>query len=185
MARIQPLPPDDAKQAAVDAGLPEFVADLNVFRVWLRHPGIAKGINGLLGRLLLDGRLDARLRELIIMRLGWSTGSDYEWTQHWRISEQLAIPAEDLLAVREWESSDRFGEPERAVLAATDEVVRDGAVGPATWGALVEHVSDDPVILLEVVHVIGLWRMVSSALRSLEVPLEDGVSSWPPDGRAP
>jgi hypothetical protein len=27
--------------------------------------------------------------------------------------------------------------------------------------------------------------MVASILQSLEVPLEEGVSSWPPDGRPP
>ena len=40
-------------------------------------------------------------------------------------------------------------------------------------------------VLLELVSAIGLWRMVSGVLRSLEVPLEEGVSSWPPDGAAP
>jgi hypothetical protein len=27
--------------------------------------------------------------------------------------------------------------------------------------------------------------MISSLLRSLEIPLEDGVEAWPPDGRQP
>lgn len=183
--RIEPLSPDIARAAAIEAGMPEFVADLNVFRTWLHHPGIAKGINDLLGRLLFRGVLDARLRELIIMRLGWSTGSDYEWTQHWGIATGLGIKADDLVAVRDWEHADEFGPAERAVLAATDETVRDGAITSDTWAALTEHVGDDPVILLEVVHVIALWRMVSSVLRSLQVELEDGVAGWPPDGQAP
>jgi alkylhydroperoxidase family enzyme len=183
--RLPPLSPEEARAAAAAVGLPEFVTDLNVFRTWLRHPELAKGLNGHLGRLLLQGKLDARLRELVIMRIGWSTGSDYEWTQHWRISLMLGIPEEDLLAVREWETSDRFGAAERAVLAATDETVRDGAIGSETWAALNEHVSTEPEVLLEVVHVIGLWRMVSGVLRSLEVDLEDGVPSWPPDGAGP
>jgi alkylhydroperoxidase family enzyme len=183
--RLPPLSPEEARAAAAAVGLPEFVTELNVFRTWLHHPELAKGLNGLLGRLLFQGRLDARLRELIIMRIGWSTGADYEWTQHWRISLMLGIPEEDLLAVREWQASDRFGPAERAVLAATDETVSDGALSPATWAALNEHVSTEPDVLLEVVHVAGLWRMVSGVLRSLEVAVEDGVSSWPPDGTGP
>jgi alkylhydroperoxidase family enzyme len=183
--RLPPLPPEEAKAAAAGVGLPEILTDLNVFRTWLHHPQLAKGLNGLLGRLLFQGRLDARLRELIIMRVGWGTGSDYEWTQHWRISIGIGIPAEDLVAVRHWEASDRFGPAERAVLAATDETLREGMIGGATWAALREHVSQEPDVLLEVVHVIGLWRMVSAVLRSLEVPLEDGVASWPPDGQEP
>jgi alkylhydroperoxidase family enzyme len=183
--RLPPLSPEEAKAAAAEVALPEFLTDLNVFRTWLHHPQLAKGLYGLLRRLMFEGRLDPRLRELVIMRLGWITRSDYEWTQHWRISLSLGIPAEDLLAVRHWEASDRFGPAERAVLAATDETVRDGMVGEATWRALTEHVSPEPALLAEVVHVIGLWRMVSSVLRTLGVTLEDGVDSWPPDGQEP
>ena len=46
--------------------------------------------------------IDARLRELIIMRIGWRQGSVYEWTQHWRVARMLEIPEEDLVAVRDW-----------------------------------------------------------------------------------
>jgi hypothetical protein len=39
--------------------------------------------------------------------------------------------------------------------------------------------------LIELVTAIGAWQMIASILHSLEVPLEEGVSSWPPDGRRP
>ena len=185
MSRIPLLPPDDAKAAAVAAGVPAIAADLNVFRVWLHHPALAKWLSDLLMGLLWEGRLDARLRELVIMRLGWSTRSDYEWTQHWRIALGVGVDEADVLAVRDWRASDRFDDASRAVLAATDETVETGAISPTTWQACVTHVSDDPGVLLELVSAIGLWRMVSGVLRSLEVPLEDGVASWPPAGEAP
>ena len=183
--RVPLLPLDEAKAAAASAGVPEIAADLNVFRVWLHHPKLAKWLSDLLMGLLWEGRLDARLRELVIMRLGWSTGSDYEWTQHWRIALGVGVDEADVLAVRDWRGSERFGDAERAVLAATDETVEQGAVSHDTWQACLVHVSDDPQVLLELVTAIGLWRMVSGVLRSLEVPLEEGVVSWPPDGRPP
>ena len=37
----------------------------------------------------------------------------------------------------------------------------------------------------KLVIAIGNWRLFSALLRSLDVPLEDGVAPWPPDGRAP
>ncbi len=183
--RLRLLDAETAKEAAKAAGIPEITADLNVFRVWLRHPALARWLSDLLMGLLWEGQLDARLRELVIMRLGWSTGSDYEWTQHWRIARGIGVDEADILAVRDWRGHDGFGDAERAVLAATDETVEDGAISAATWQACVTHVSDDPRVLLELVSAIGLWRMVSGLLRSLDVPLEEGVSSWPPDGAAP
>ena len=183
--RLPLLRVDDAREAAARAGVPEVVADLNVFRVLLNHPSLARWLSDFLMGLLWDGRLDRRLRELIIMRLGWATGSVYEWTQHWSIARLLDVSEEDLLGVRDWSSHDGFGPAERAVLAATDETLQTGTVGPRTWDACTEHVSDDPQVLLEVVAVIGLWRMVSSLLRTIDVPLEDGVEAWPPDGTPP
>ncbi|MBX9980617.1 MAG: carboxymuconolactone decarboxylase family protein, partial [Mycobacterium gordonae] len=65
------------------------------------------------------------------------------------------------------------------------DVVRDGVVSAASWGACEREFGGDKTVLVELVTVIGAWRMVASILQSLEVPLEDGVAAWPPDGRAP
>lgn len=185
VSRIPPLDPEAAAAAAAAAGVPGYMTSLTVFRTLLHHPGLARTSNELLSALLFGGALDVRLRELIIMRLGWTTGSVYEWTQHWRIAIDLGVPAEDLQGVRQWEAYPRFGPAERAVLAATDETVRDGAVSDTTWDGLVAHVGADPALLLEVLGVIGLWRMVSSILRSAQVELEPGLEPWPPDGVGP
>jgi alkylhydroperoxidase family enzyme len=184
-ARVPRLPVEVARAAAAAVGVPEYMADLSIFQVLLRHPSLAKRFSDLLGTMLFRGKLDARLRELAIMRIGWLTSSDYEWAQHWRVALGLGISAADLLGVRDWRSYDAFGPAERAVLAATDEVVRDGAVGPATWEECERHVSRDPAVLVELVMAIAGWRLVATVLASLEVPLEDGVESWPPDGVPP
>lgn len=126
-----------------------------------------------------------RLRELMIMRTGWVTGSDDEWTQHWRIALALGLGEADLLGARDWRSHAGFGPPERAVLAAVDETLARGSVSDETWDACLRHVSADPTVLLEVLSVVGVWRMVAAQLLTLGVPLEDGVRSWPPDGRGP
>ncbi|GFG75607.1 carboxymuconolactone decarboxylase family protein [Mycobacterium botniense] len=183
-ARVPRLPVDEAKAAADEAGVPNYMAELAIFQVLLNHPSLARAVNDLLATMLWHGALDSRLRELVIMRIGWLTASDYEWTQHWRVALGLGVSAEDLLGVRDWRAYRGFGPVERAVLAATDDVVRDGAVSAESWAACARELSDRAV-LIELVTAIGAWRMIASILHSLEVPLEDGVESWPPDGRAP
>lgn len=184
-ARLPRLPLDEAKAAADEAAVPNYMAELSIFQVLLNHPPLARGINDLLATMLWHGTLDSRLRELAIMRIGWLTSCDYEWTQHWRVASRLGVPADDLLGVRDWPNHAGFGSVERAVLAATDDVVRDGAVSAASWVACEREFNGDTTVLVELVTVIGAWRMVASILQSLEVPLEEGVSSWPPDGRSP
>jgi alkylhydroperoxidase family enzyme len=182
--RIPLLEKEEAVRRAEACGVPAQLAELNVFRVLLHHPKLAAHVCGLLTGLLFGAKLDVRLRELVILRLGWRTASEYEWTQHWRVALQLGLPEADCLAVRAWRDADCFGPADRAVLAATDETLDSGAISPATWALCEEHVGDAEV-LLELVIAIGNWRMFSSLLRSLEIPLEDGVESWPPDGRRP
>lgn len=183
-ARVDLLAVEEARAEAERAGVPAQAAELNVFRALLRNPPLARWLADLLFGLLFRGELDARLRELVIMRLGWATGSVYEWTQHWRIATQMGIDPEDLLAVRDWRASERLSDADRAVLRATDETLEDGAVSAATLDACRRHVGDD-ARLLELVTCIANWRLVSTLLRSLEIPLEDGVAPWPPDGRPP
>ena len=128
--RVPWLPTDEARATAADAGLPEFMAELSIFQVLLRHPRVARAVNDLLVSMLWDGALDPRLRELLIMRIGWLTASDYEWTQHWRIACGLGISADDLLGVRDWSGHDAFDARERAVLAAGWQVpASDDPVG--------------------------------------------------------
>ena len=182
--RVPRLSEEDAKAVAAEHKVIEAYAELAIFQVLLQTPRYAKHLSDTLTDLLFRGALDMRLRELIIMRLGWVTGSVYEWTQHWRIAQDLGVPADDLVAVREGPLAARWGDAERAVLRATDETVADGAISAETWAAL-EAVLPTTEERIEVVAVIGCWRMVSSILRSLDVPLEDGVEPWPPDGVAP
>lgn len=182
--RIVRLPIDEARSRASAADLPATLAELSVFRIALTNPVIAKAVSQQLLALLYRGRLDPRLRELVIMRIGWSTGSEYEWTQHWRVATELGMPPDDILGVREWTAHAAYGATERAVLAATDEVLASGIISDGTWQSLRDELDDDGV-LFELVVAIGNWQLFSNLLRTLRVPLEDGVQPWPPDGRRP
>jgi len=175
----------EAVKIAEELGLPVALAELNIFRVLLRNPPVAKATADLLLSLLFRSSLDHRLRELVIMRLGWATAASYEWTQHWRIAlDQFGCSEEDLLALRDWENAGHFGEAERAVLAATDETLATGTLAPGTWDRCLAHVGDE-VACMELVASIATWRWISQFTRSLEIPLEEGVVPWPPDGRTP
>ncbi|MDP6978991.1 MAG: carboxymuconolactone decarboxylase family protein [Myxococcota bacterium] len=182
--RIPLLSIEESKQAAAKMEVPEAIAELSVFRILLRQPKLAKRVNDLLMTLLIGGALDARLRELIIMRIGWSTGSVYEWTQHWRVALQLGVDEADLLAVRDWTERSHWSDADRVILRATDETLESGAVTAETWAECARHLPSHEE-QLELVGAIGTWRMISQILKSLEVPLEDGVAPWPPDGLAP
>ena len=180
--RIPVLPVEEAKRLGKEYGVPSSMAHLNVFRVMLNHPELAAAVSNLLATLLYKAnKLDLRLRELIIMRIAWQTGSVYEWTQHWRVAEALGIDGESVVAVRDWEDADSLSDADRAVLAATDDTIDSGRISDATWDACCVHLPSEAE-RIELVLAISNWRLFSEMFQSLRIPLEEGVDHWPPDG---
>lgn len=183
-SRITMLSVDDAKARGREAGVSSSMSHMNIYRALLNHPDLAGATAAQLSMLLWRAnRLDNRLRELLIMRIAWRTGSVYEWTQHWHVSIRIGMTEADILSVRDWRTAD-LDPAAKAVLAATDETLDDGRISDATWRACETHVGGEPE-LMEMVVAIGNWRTFSEVLRSLNIPLEDGVEAWPPDGLVP
>lgn len=175
---------EQAKAVGRAIGANEAMATRNAFRTLSNNPTMAEGVFTQLTTLLLKNTFETRLRELAIMRIGWVTGSEYEWTQHWRVATTAGVPEDDILAVRDWQASDRLTPADRAILQATDEMIDGGKISDATWDLCCEHVTSDAE-RVEMVVCIANWIMFSNLLRTLEIPVEDGVMSWPPDGRKP
>jgi len=179
--RVAMVPLERARQLGEEIGLPAPMTTRSAFRTLANNPPLLKAVFGQLTTLLLRNTFDTRLRELMIMRIGWVTGSVYEWTQHWRVATTAGIPPEDVLAVRDWRASDRLTAADKAVLAATDESLAGKSISDATWAEVTKHITD-PGQQVEFVVAMGNWTMFSILLRNLKIPVEDGVAVWPPDG---
>jgi len=182
-ARVPMVSLDRARELGEAMGMPARRTASEAFRTVANNPGVARVAFGQLMQLLENNKLDIRLRELMIMRIGWVTGSAYEWTNHWRVATTAGIPPEDILAVRDWRNSDRLGPADRAILAATDESLAGKSISDAVWAELAAHVTD-PAQQVEFVIAMGNWLMFSMLFRNLRIPLGEGVAVWPPDGLA-
>ena len=183
--RVDILSLDEAREAASKVDMIPAFAELNIFRVMLQRPKTAKALSDLLISLLFGGELDDRLRELLIMRIGWTTGSNYEWTQHWKIArDQFGCNDQDLLELRgDWRESSHFGDDEKTLLAAVDALLEDGTLTAELMSQCLERFGQNSTI--ELVTAVGCWRLVSKLANALEIPLEEGIDSWPPDGKHP
>ena len=182
--QIETLSTEEAVKRAQEVGVIEQIAVLNVFKTLLHHPKLAKAVNDLLMTLLAgDNQLDARLRELLIMRIGWATGCNYEWTQHWKIALQFGLTEVEVLAVKDWQPASCLTEQDKAILAATDETLDNGMISASTWADCAKFLNDAQILELNV--AIGAWRLISQLARSAGVELEEGINSWPPTGDAP
>jgi len=182
-ARVPPVSPERARELGEAMGLPAARTESAAFRTLANNPGVARVAYGQLIQLLENNKFDTRLRELMIMRIGWVTGSAYEWTQHWRVATNAGLPPDDILAVRDWRNSPRLTAADRAILAATDECLAGKSISDAAWAEVVKHVRD-PGQQVEFIIAMGNWMMFSLLFRNLRIPLAEGVAVWPPDGLA-
>jgi len=181
--RVPMVSLERARELGEAMGLPARRTQSEAFRVVANNPGVARVAFSQLLQLLENNRFDTRLRELMIMRIAWVTGSAYEWTQHWRVAATAGIPPEDVLAVRDWRSAPQLTPADRAILAATDECLEGKSISDASWAEVAKHVAD-PAQQVEFIIAMGNWLSFSMLFRNLRIPLADGVAVWPPDGQA-
>ena len=179
--RVPMVSPERAREIGDTLGMPERRTGSEAFRVVANNPGVARVAFAQLMQLLENNKFDTRLRELMIMRIGWVTGSAYEWTQHWRVAATAGIPPEDVLAVRDWRASDRLTAADRAILAATDECLDGKSISDAAWAEVAKYVPD-PAHQVEFVVAMGNWMSFSLLFRNLRIPLTPDLAIWPPDG---
>jgi len=184
-SRIECVPLEEALRLGSEMGIREVQAGKNAFRMLAHHPDLVRHLYGLLTMLSTRNKLDSRLRELMIMRIAWTTGSEYAWFQHYRIATtQAGVTPEEIVAVRDWRKSDLFSPADRAVLAAVDDTREDGKVSDTVWAECGQQLKE-PAVLIEMVVAIANWIMFSQLLQSLRVPIEGGAAPWPPDGKCP
>ena len=182
LPRVPMLAKEEAQIIGKEAGVPSTMAGLNIFRILSRHPTLAGVVAQQLAMLLYRGnKLDDRLRELIIMRIGWSTGAMYEWTQHWPIALRVGLTEEEILGVRDPDNTTCLGAAERSVISATDDVLNKGSITNESWQACAGFLKTHEE-RLELVAAICNWNTFSILLKSLNIPLEEGTEAWPPDG---
>jgi alkylhydroperoxidase family enzyme len=178
---FEPLALEESEQRASASGMPSILANPNVFRVLLHHPPVADIFARLVTAVVLDGTLDPRLREMAIMRAAWLRGSAYEWASHYGISRRIGMSDDEIVAVRAGSNAPGLASNEQAVLRLVDEIVTDGVASSDVLNAARDAAGSDSGYL-ELLAIPGCYAALASILDALEVPLDDGVTLWPPDG---
>jgi alkylhydroperoxidase family enzyme len=150
------------------------------------HPALQRYVKCFLETFLVDGLLDPRLRELVILRIAWLCDQAFEWASHFRIAHRLEIPDADVLAVRVGPTASRFGPTEQALLTAADEVVELGLITEPTYERCRTALHGSDTLTLELLHLAAGYRMMATILSTSRPALADaGLTLWPPDGRGP
>jgi alkylhydroperoxidase family enzyme len=147
-----------------------------VYRTFAQHPKLYAPRQILSEYIRLKNTLPARIREMLILRIGYLCGSEYEWAAHARAGRAAGLTSDELLRIAAgpdagWNAADA------ALLRAVDELYESDAVSGRTWAILAQRFERQQ--LLDILITTGGYRMVSMALNTFGVPLEPGSERFP------
>lgn len=144
---------------------------INVYKLLLHSPGLAEVWLDLVNAARWKTQLDDRLREIVIIRVGYLNRCAYVVKQHVPMhSEPAGLRKEECDALADWRGTPFFSERERAALAYADAMTRDIDVPDAVHEELRKHFNERQIVELTV--LIGTYNMHTRVGQALKIDPE-------------
>ena len=169
-----PLPTDDEITPEHRETLGK-VPPLNVFRM---VAGTRRGLRPFLqlGGAVLSSSLDARRREIAVLRVAHATGASYERAQHERLARNAGVAPREINAIATEEPVSSLDDECNLICRVADEVSRDVRLSDDALERIVDRYG--PREAAELILLVSYYNMVSRFLESTRVELE----AEPPTG---
>lgn len=149
----------------------------NVFSTMGNHAALATDWMKFATHVLRRNTLPPRDREILILRIGWLCQSEYEWAQHVRIGKTEGLTDDDVRRISAGPDGLGLADHERLLLKAVDELHADAFISDTTWNTLAK--SYDTRQMMDLVFTVGQYNLVSMALNSFGVQLDEGLEGFP------
>ena len=145
---------------------------LAIGRTFARYPKLATARSTGSNYVLRGSKLDPRYREMLILRIGWNSQSEYEWAQHVGSVGRARELGLDPVRIAQGATAPGWDPIEQALLRAADELYRDCIISDQTWNTLARRF--DTTMMMNVIITTANYRMLSMALNALGVQIEPG-----------
>jgi alkylhydroperoxidase family enzyme len=139
---------------------------------------MAAAIYSITTSVRLDSTLSDRARELLILRVSWLRGAEYQLLWHARLASQDGWSPEEIARTALGSTAAGWDPVEAQLLRAAEELCSDACIGDATWNELAAHYSERE--MMEIVFVVGAYEMLAMALNSFGVQPEPHLPPFPP-----
>lgn len=177
--RIAPLKVNEwtAEQRAVLEPFAKQGRLYNIFTTLGHNPTALQAFLAWGGYVMRNTQLNARERELVILRVGFLCKAGYEWAQHARLGKEVGLTDAELARIKIGPMASEWTDYERALLDATDQLHSDFFVADSTWRNLGNWLTDRQ--RMDFVFVVGHYTQVCMMLNTFGIQLDDGLVADP------
>ncbi len=163
-----PLPNDD-EMTPEHREMLEKLPPLNVFRM---VAGTRRGLRPFvqLGAAALSSSMDARRREIAVLRVAHATNAGYERAQHERLARLAGVTDAEIAAIAVEEPVASLDEEVNLICRVADEVSRGVRLSEEALARLIERYGAREAS--DVILLVSYYNMVSRFLESTRVELE-------------
>lgn len=144
----------------------------NIYRTLIHHPKLLKRWTVFGNHVLFKSSLPARERELLILRVGALCECGYELNAHTAIGKRAGLTDDEIERVKEGSEAEGWSEFDRGLLRAAEELHADSFISDETWKVLSQSYNEQQ--LIDAVFTVGQYHLVSMALNSFGVQLDEG-----------
>ncbi len=194
--RVTPLMPPDWDAEILDAASAfpharDFVLNnwqtddargVNGVGAMLNHPALAKAFLTFNNHVAAASTVSRRIRELLILRIGWLRRSEYEFYQHVVLGRRAGLTAEEIERIERGPDAPGWDPVDAALLRAADELHADACITDDTWALLAAHF--DTKQLMDIVFAVGCYDVLAMAFKSFGATCEEGGEPLAPEVRA-
>mgnify|MGYP000486438855 FL=1 len=142
------------------------VDEARIFSTLGRAKGLFRGWLHFGARLMPFGALSRKDSEMIIIRVAHVRGCDYELDHHRRLGARAGITSDEFERILAG-PDDGWGDRERTLLLAVDELVSGKDISDTTWAALRRHLDDAKLVAF--VLLVGQYDMLATTIATLRV----------------
>lgn len=176
--RVAPASDSELTQEQKDllAPIAKANAQDNVFRTMIQHPGLCKRWMVFANHILGKSTLPEREREILILRIGWLCQAEYEWAQHKEIGRRCGLTDAEFEAIKVGVVGNGWSDADKLLLKATDELHENALISDETWNGLAE--TYDQQQMMDIVFTVGQYNLVSMALNSFGVQLDERLEGF-------
>lgn len=170
MARLPYVDPATAPEHVRET-LAKLPVSLNVFRMMAHAEQDFRPLIQLGTAILGRQKLPAKLRELVILRVGRVSNAQYEWVQHVPIALATGATQAQIDALEKGDiTAPCFDATERTALRFATEVMRDVRASEATFNELTRLVTAQEIV--ELIVTVGYYMLLARLLETTAVDID-------------